>query len=1121
MPTSSPTRPRPIVQPTDLTEAQVDAKIAEVQQSTVTNEAVKAKVLDYLKQAKAEVRQSDAQVALAEQFDRAAAEAPAKIADMAAKLSQPASQVVRQVPPDASINDLNQLLSQARSAMYAARREMDEADKAKTQRALRVEEFSKEQSALSAKSTEAARQAAAPAPADEAPEVTAARRLYLQAQVQNLRRQRSVISRERGFDPSTLLKRQRDYAEVKYQRAQAEVKFWTDAVRNRQRSEAMAAIWQARAARQALPADAPAAMVSAADDTVALNELRCSEGALLDKIEQASTKLEGVNSTLSSLRADRKNIEDRVNTSGTSNAVGLLLRKQRANLPNIAELKQDKSARAAELDRVRTSLFELDDKRTAARDVDGCARAMLAGLPPDQRPRFEDTALALARANLQAIETLQADYNTYLARLIDLEGRQRSLTEETRNFRQYIDERVLWIASSGRLSVSDARKAWDDLHWLFNADRWTQAAKALWDDACSRPLLYGAVFLPLLALLLAHPLLKRRLAAVLDTYGSNRDEQKTGTTKAWVLTLAIAGAFPAAVLMVAWRLANLPAPTEFTIAVAAGLREMGIVYLTLSALLENCRRDALARARFRWPILTLRKLRLAALRFMVVVLPLVFVASAMDHQNHELRKESLGRIAFILANISFAMFLFRTLRPGGPVMRPAMIRVRGGWLFRLRYLWFLAALAMPLLLAAAAALGYYYTAMQLDYRLVATIWLVLGLILLNAALLRWLALARSRLTTIHLSRGPSLKSILRGVRAVRGGATAPSAAPSTAPGADAPSETDVHKVHQQTRKLVKYLMAVVLLAGLWTIWADVSPALGVLRSVELWNHTVTISGDGGVEKVVPVTLADLLLAVGVGLLTVAAARNIPGMLEMAVLQRLHWDAGSRYAFTAVSQYIITVVGLVFMFSLAGVSWGSVQWLLAAMTVGLGFGLQEIFANFVSGLILLLERPMRVGDVVTVGHVTGKVTRIRIRATTVLDDDRKELIVPNKEFITGQLVNWTLSDTTIRFILPVGVAYGTDTERARSILLQAARANPSVLKEPTPTVNLVGFGDSSLNFEIWAFVKSKYDIQPIRHELLASVYLAFKAEGIEIPFPQRDIRVRSMPQQGQANDDKTK
>jgi potassium efflux system protein len=197
----------------------------------------------------------------------------------------------------------------------------------------------------------------------------------------------------------------------------------------------------------------------------------------------------------------------------------------------------------------------------------------------------------------------------------------------------------------------------------------------------------------------------------------------------------------------------------------------------------------------------------------------------------------------------------------------------------------------------------------------------------------------------------------------------------------------------------------------------------------------------------------------------------------------------------------------------GLRWQSIQWLAAALTVGLGFGLQEIFANFVSGLILLFERPIRVGDVITLGEITGTVTRIRIRATTITDWDCKELIVPNKELITGHLLNWTLSDQRNRVVIQVGVAYGSDTAKVTRVLLDIARHHPRVLQDPEPTVTFESFGDSTLNFTLRGLLPNLDKRLPTIHELNTAIHQRFAREGIELAFPQLDLHVRSLPHSG--------
>jgi potassium efflux system protein len=207
--------------------------------------------------------------------------------------------------------------------------------------------------------------------------------------------------------------------------------------------------------------------------------------------------------------------------------------------------------------------------------------------------------------------------------------------------------------------------------------------------------------------------------------------------------------------------------------------------------------------------------------------------------------------------------------------------------------------------------------------------------------------------------------------------------------------------------------------------------------------------------------------------------------------------------------VITIIGVMCTCGAVGLGWAKVQWLVAAMSLGLGFGLQEIFANFISGLIILFERPIRVGDVVTIDTVTGVVSRIRMRATTITDWDRKELIIPNKEFITGRVLNWTLSDPVNRVVVNVGIAYGSDTERAAEILMKVAQDHPNVLDDPPPRVTLESFGDSALNFVLKCFLPNLENRGTVIHEMHMAIDRAFREAGIEIAFPQQDVHVRSI------------
>ena len=204
-----------------------------------------------------------------------------------------------------------------------------------------------------------------------------------------------------------------------------------------------------------------------------------------------------------------------------------------------------------------------------------------------------------------------------------------------------------------------------------------------------------------------------------------------------------------------------------------------------------------------------------------------------------------------------------------------------------------------------------------------------------------------------------------------------------------------------------------------------------------------------------------------------------------------------------------MVGVLVCFGALGVGWSKVQWLVAGMGVGLGFGLQEIFANFISGLIILFERPVRVGDIVTIDDVSGVVSRIRIRATTITDWDRKELIIPNKSFITGRVLNWTLSDKVNRVVINVQVAYGSDTQLTTATLLRLAEDHPSVLADPPPGVVLESLDDGSLKFVLTCFLPNLDSRGTVVHELHMAIDREFRRAGIGLALPQQEIHVRSI------------
>jgi len=236
------------------------------------------------------------------------------------------------------------------------------------------------------------------------------------------------------------------------------------------------------------------------------------------------------------------------------------------------------------------------------------------------------------------------------------------------------------------------------------------------------------------------------------------------------------------------------------------------------------------------------------------------------------------------------------------------------------------------------------------------------------------------------------------------------------------------------------------------------------------------------------------------------ARVVRFVLEEDVLTRTRAGRGMANTISATVNYVLLALGFLFAVAASGIELERFTILVGALGVGVGFGLQNVVNNFVSGLILLFERPVQLGDSIAVGGVEGEVQRIGIRSSTVRTWQGAEVIVPNASLISDQVVNWTLSDRQRRMEVRVGVAYGTDPRRVIALLLEVARANPGVLRQPAPIVLFLGFGESTLDFELRAWTPS-FELAPqTKSELTLGISDALAAEGITIPFPQRDLNV---------------
>lgn len=1055
--------------------------------------------LKFLKDAQSALIRAVDSRAQAAAFKKLRAEAPALVKVIQDELATPApDQVPIEVPDGASIEQLEQYLRVAQAEYDALKKAAEEIDKENTQREKRLATLPEELVEAKAQLAEMeARAAVLPAVPGEwtGPQILTA------AQIEELRSRVYFLQQElASYDARReLIKLRPQQAQRRLRVAELTRTGWErelQAARQREIEQQQAQARQAE--RQS--ADSAPAVVQAIEHNQELTKERADLQSRRQGYERRQQEIRARVATLTESLAQAR---IRVELVGFNDVVGQFLRNEVSNLPSLRVLKRQARLLQDDTYQIQVRMIEL-------RDELAIAESML------QRPAEE------VSENLRQQLTSQSEYLGSLIRdydilvrdvLLPFELEMDGYISQVAEFRQFIMERILWTRSIPPVSKDDLTELPGAIADLADPDQWKQTGRVLIADAKAGPLPVTLGLMLLVVVWGLRPLFMRRLRTIHQQVRRASTDSFALTLSAFAIAIPLGLAGPLIFLFLGWRLSLSTGQEVFPVAVGSGLLYAGAIYATSNLTRELFRVEGLAQDHFRWRAMDCPQMRRLLSICNAFVLPVYFIVNMVSFAGMEERYLStVGRLTMMIGMLVFSALLWRVLHPEKGVFRSAYARYGDVWLIRWRRGWISLLLLGMLGLAVLPAIGFFYTSLQLQVQLLEMYCWVIGVVVVRALLMRWLLIAQRTLamhrkeTQGAVTPGPQIQSTV-----VPGDQTGQ---------ADFPA-MDLSQISIQSRKLVHTFTVFALLVGMWVTWDDVLPALRILEEQRVWSYWTEqvqevpsgeASGEVTMVKVpveVPVTMADLALAILVILGTIGATRNIPGLMEISLLRRLPLDGGARYAITTLSRYFITIVGIIVFCQILGIGWSDVQWLAAAITLGLGFGLQEIFANFVSGLIILFERPMRVGDVVTINNITGSVSRIQMRATTIMDWDRKELIVPNKEFITGQLVNWTLTDTTLRIVIPVGIAYGSDTGKAEEILAGIAQEDPDIMTDPSPAVVFTGFGDNSLNFQLRIFIPRLDLFVPVSHRVYLKINRAFSQEGIEISFPQRDLHLRTV------------
>ena len=1113
---------------------EIGLRLEQLRADASLDEAVRTRLAEIYAQAQADAKLAEDFAVKAADFEQQRQDAPALLQKIQEELDAPAEPLPEPATGDKASAEVDLDLAQEQVELAAMRSAQQELENEQQRRADRRKEIPGLMAALKERLAEMpAPESLAPAQ-DEPPALFEARRAAAQshryaaeAELESLLKE--LMSYEaRG----RLLSRRIDQAVRAAARQERIVKLWQDALAAMRIKEAQQAAKDAREKLLAAAATSPAArelaeelaaqnadLVSertregaaaqqpspehAAQNAAHANERTAPNGPLAE-MQQATEELETVQAESQRIQTVYDDMRKKVEAAGLDEVVGSVLRQQRLLLPDIAKHEAAIEALENKLVYFQLKLIDYRQARTQLGDIPEVANAYIERIDKTDGD-FDEAALMrlfseLLTSKRDSLQALLDDTAACINSLSALQDAERELIAHTEEFAAFIGEHVLWIQSGAPMSFADAGPVRDALRWFAAPASWRGVAAALWKDVLGHPVLF--LFSAALACVLAA--LRLRLPRTLRALGERAENRQCRTVRPTIEAIALCALlslpYPALLFFIAWRLdAATSSGDAFAKALSTGLTAGALALLTVQFPRWCLRPDSLAESHFDWSVNALPRLR-RHLRWLAPLFAFeVFAMFAATASGNEAWSETLGRSLCVALILTLAVFTRLAAHPRrGAVWE--IVCAEGG-ISRQWMRWTYYPIMLSLLgLGAAAAVGYFYTALRLGVRLHATLCFSAAALLAFHIALRWLLLARRQLAFVQAKRR---RKALK-------------AESSDALLAQEEEAINIARVDEQTRRLLRGLVIIALCGGVWFIWRQEIPALNILNRVELWQNAVTVNekqlGSDGQETIVsrdvlrPITLANFVFAGAIALVALALARNIPGLIEILLHQRTHLMAGERNAISTIIRYAITLLGAVLAFNALGVGWAKVQWLAAALSLGLGFGLQEIFANFVSGLILLFERPIRVGDTVTIGGVSGQVTRIRIRATTILDWDRKELVVPNKEFVTGQLINWTLTDTTIRIVVPVGVDYSTDIALAEATLRRAIENTEDILDNPAPQVFFTAFGSSTLDFEVRVFSPDLDHYLGIKHALHKNILEAFRKENITIAFPQHDVHL---------------
>ncbi|HEI8867898.1 TPA: miniconductance mechanosensitive channel MscM [Serratia odorifera] len=780
---------------------------------------------------------------------------------------------------------------------------------------------------------------------------------------------------------------------------------------------------------------------------------------------------------------------------GSSSVLGETLRAQVATLPEMPKPQQlDSDMAQLRVQRLQfeSQLEKLPQRAQSIKQDDG------SDLTPAQQ-RIIDAQI---RTQHELLNSLLSGCDTQILELTKLKVANTQLVDALNEIKDATHRYLFWVPDVSPINLSYPLNVAHDLTRLLSLDTLAQLSGAIMMMVTSRSTLipiFGALLLVIFSISSRkhyHAFLARSSSKV----GKVTQDQFYLTLRTVFWSILVALPLPVLWAALGYGLQNAW-PYPVAVAIGDGVTATLPILWVCMISAAFAHPQGLFIVHFRWPVQQVsRAMRYYKMSIWLIV-PLIMALITFDNLNDREFSNTLGRLCFILLCVALSLVTNSLKRAGIPLY---LDKKGSGENMLNTALWGLL-LSAPLLAALASTIGYLTTAQALLARLETSVAIWFFLLVVYHIIRRWMLIQRRR---IAFDRAKQRRADILAQRA-RGEEDAPYTTfiSSNEGSMDVDeSEIDLDAISAQSLRLVRSILTMIALVSVIFLWSEIHSAFAFLENITLWDVTSKVNG---VDTVQPITLGAVLIAILVLIVTMQLVRNLPALLELAVLQHLDLAPGTGYAITTITKYLLLLFGAILSFAWIGIEWSKLQWVVTALSVGLGFGMQEIFSNFISGLIILFEKPIRIGDTVTIRNLTGSITKINTRATTISDWDRKEIIVPNKAFITEQFINWSLSDSVTRVVLTVPAPAEANSEEVTKILTDASERCSLVLDNPPPEVYLVDLQQGIQIFELRIYAAEMGHRMPLRHEIHQLILAGYREHGITLPYPPFQVRTETL------------